>query len=130
MLTFFPSILTGSLTLPFHPGLSVSLLKEYCDSVFQHGHDASAIRRVYVYGVLWHLCLECSGLESDPRFSERCQGLERIFASQIEQAVNELRLVIPATAEAASALTTAVGVTDVRSIGRDIFESQTIWERV
>ena len=86
------------------------LLKEKCDSVFQRGKEANAISRLYVYGVLWNLCNEYCSTDSGPAFGERCRDLGRIFTTRLEKAVYDLKLITPATAEAAFALTTAVGV--------------------
>lgn len=51
--------------------------------------------------------MEYSGLDPDLAFSRRCRNLGKIFISEVMQAVNELKLIMPATAEAASALTMA-----------------------
>ncbi|KAK5143958.1 hypothetical protein LTR32_004014 [Rachicladosporium monterosium] len=72
--------------------------------------EADAIRQVYVYGLLWNLCTEFGDLEPDVAFAARCKGLARLFTARLEQAVAELKLIIPASAEAAYALAMAAGI--------------------
>ena len=98
----------GTMTLHFTPGLSISALQEKCDSVFRSPRNATAIRSVYVYGVLWSLCSEFSGHPTDMAFAKRCHSLGRSFSGMLEKTVGELRLIMPATPEAAAALTMAV----------------------
>ena len=88
----------------------MSLLKKYCDSVFKRSEEANAIQRLHVYGMLRSLCTEYSGPDCDAVFQKRCLELGSVFTTRLEQAVNELKLIVPATAEAASALTRAVGL--------------------
>lgn len=93
------------------PGLTLPLLKERCDSVFKSTKQADPIRRIYVNGVLWNLCTEYGGLESDAVFAARCQTLAKSFVAETESAVADIKLMTPATAEAAFALALAVGLT-------------------
>ncbi|KAK5726041.1 hypothetical protein LTR15_004232 [Elasticomyces elasticus] len=101
---------SASLTISFTPGLTTTILREKFDTVFKGDKDAAVIRQVYVYGILCNLCTELSGSDPDPAFASRCKGLGRVFTTRLEQAVNELKLMMPATAEAASALTMAAGI--------------------
>ncbi|KAK5738434.1 hypothetical protein LTR17_005962 [Elasticomyces elasticus] len=101
---------SASLTISFTPGLTTTILREKFDTVFKGDKDAGFIRQVYVYGILCNLCTELSGSDPDPAFATRCKGLGRVFTTRLEQAVNELKLMMPATAEAASALTMAAGI--------------------
>jgi len=94
----------------FSPGLTVAALREKCDSVFALGQQPTAIRRVYVYSVLRSLCNEYGGLESGSAFAQRCHNLRAFFTAQLGQAVNDIKLVMPATEEAACALIRAVSL--------------------
>ncbi|KAK3651683.1 hypothetical protein LTR56_005491 [Elasticomyces elasticus] len=96
--------------MSFTPGLTTTILREKFDTVFNGDKDADAIRQVYVYGILCNLCTELSGSDPDPAFATRCKGLGRVFTTRLEQAVYQLKLMMPATAEAASALTMAAGI--------------------
>ncbi|TKA63158.1 hypothetical protein B0A55_10174, partial [Friedmanniomyces simplex] len=104
----------GSLTFRLSPELTMPILEEKFDSVFKSGKEVDAVRRLYVYGLLWNLCTEYGGLEPDPAFAARCQGLAKVFTARIEHAVNDIKLIIPATAEAAYALAMAVSLFSVR----------------
>lgn len=98
----------GSIAMGFTPGLTASALKEKTEHVFQSGSDASAIRRAYVFGTFRNLCIEIGGQHKDRAFAIRCKDLSVHFSMQLGYAVNDLKLIIPATPEAASALTMAV----------------------
>ncbi|KAK1021988.1 hypothetical protein LTS16_026087 [Friedmanniomyces endolithicus] len=100
----------GSLTFKLSPELTLPILKDKFDSVFSRSEAADAIRQVYVYGLLWNLCTEFGDLEPDVAFAARCKGLARLFTARLEQAVAELKLIIPASAEAAYALAMAAGI--------------------
>ena len=102
------ALLLGSMTMQLSPGLTEDVFRKKCESVFADSKPASAIRRLYVYGCLWSLCTELSGTCGDPAFAIRCQGLARLFSHLVEETVGDLKLIIPATEEAASAL--ALGV--------------------
>ncbi|KAK0276305.1 hypothetical protein LTR35_010630 [Friedmanniomyces endolithicus] len=100
----------GSLTFKLSPELTLPILRDKFDSVFRRSEAADAIRLVYVYGLLWNLCTEFGDLEPDVAFAARCKGLARLFTARLEQAVAELKLIIPASAEAAYALAMAAGI--------------------
>ncbi|KAK5166583.1 uncharacterized protein LTR77_008126 [Saxophila tyrrhenica] len=99
----------GSITLAFSPGLTVAELKDKCDSVFKYTTPRTTIRRLYVYGVLRFLCQERGGLDGDPAFAQRCKDLSRFFTAKIGEALGDLRMIVPATAEAAAALIMVAG---------------------
>ena len=100
------------MTFKLSPELTLPILKDKFDSVFRRSEAADAIRQVYVYGLLWNLCTEFGDLEPDVAFAARCKGLARLFTARLEQAVAELKLIIPASAEAAYALAMAVSRED------------------
>ncbi|KAI7261982.1 hypothetical protein KC352_g9846, partial [Hortaea werneckii] len=100
----------GSMTMQLSPGLTEDVFRKKCASVFADQKPASAIRRLYVYGCLWSLCTELSGTLGDPGFAKRCQGLARLFSHLVEETVGDLKLIIPATEEAASALALGAGL--------------------
>lgn len=100
--------LSDSIALGFTPGLTVTALREKCETVFGSSKSASAIRRIYVYGTLRNLCVEFGGQHEDKAFARRCRSLSAYFSVELGHTVNELKLITPATAEAASALTIAV----------------------
>ncbi|KAK0943842.1 hypothetical protein LTR29_004606 [Friedmanniomyces endolithicus] len=100
----------GSLTFKLSPELTLPILRDKFDSVFRRSEAADAVRLVYVYGLLWNLCTEFGDLEPDVAFAARCKGLARLFTIRLEQAVTELKLIIPASAEAAYALAMAAGI--------------------
>ncbi|KAI7231683.1 hypothetical protein KC330_g6295 [Hortaea werneckii] len=100
----------GSMTMQLSPGLTEDVFRKKCASVFADSKPASAIRRLYVYGCLWSLCTELSGTLGDPAFAKRCQGLARLFSHLVEETVGDLKLIIPASEEAASALALGAGL--------------------
>lgn len=102
----------GSIALGFTPGLTTEVLRGKSASVFKSSNGANPIRRAYVYGTLRNLCAEYSGLHTDKVFAARCKELQAHFSVQLGHAVNDLKLIIPATAEAASALTMAVSLSN------------------
>lgn len=99
----------GSIALGFTPGLTIAELRHKCASVFDSENEASAVRRIYVHGTLRNLCVEYAGQHNDAAFAQQCRSLSMHFSVQLGHAVNELKLIIPPTAEAASALTIASG---------------------
>ena len=98
-----------SVTLGFTPGLTSELLRQKYDSVFISGATAEPIRLICVYGTLTNLAIGFSGQHRDAAFSKRCRILDAHFSIQAGRAVNSLKLIIPTTSEAASALTMASG---------------------
>ena len=98
----------GSIAMGFTPGLTASALKEKMEDVFGSDSSPSAIRRAYVHGTLRNLCVEFGGQHTDQAFAKRCRSLSVHFSIQLGHAVNDLKLIVPATPEAASALTIAV----------------------
>ncbi|KAF2218761.1 hypothetical protein BDZ85DRAFT_65614 [Elsinoe ampelina] len=100
----------GSICLSFAPTLSVPLLRDMWNSVYSTNGQNNAVRRVLLYSTLWYLGNEYSDLGQDRAFAARCKDLQHIFLMRLDQATNDLKLIMSPTAEATNALVMAASI--------------------
>jgi len=100
----------------FVPSLTVDRLGSMCGSVLSSGIQSPALRRVLVYGMLYNLCIEYSGFyTSTPRTGHYSQ-LAAYFIGELEHALLNVPLALPANQETVEALLVGVSMLSHRQI--------------